>query len=61
MEQTTTTTTTTKPAKINLSTFLDMKGLTRAEKMYYERHNQALISEVKSVKEWEKSIKFNHK
>lgn len=55
-----TTTTTTKSVKINLSSFLDMKGLTKAQKMYYAKHNAKLEKEIKSLKEWEKSIKFIH-
>ena len=56
----TTTTTTTKQVKINLSSFLDMKALTRAEKTYYEKHNADLANSTKTVKDWEKSIKFIH-
>lgn len=60
MSKTTTTTTAApKEVKINLTSFLDMKGLTRAERMYYTKHN-AHLHETRTVKEWEKSIKFIH-
>lgn len=54
-----TTTTTMPEKKIDLSTFLDMQKLTRAERSYYTKHYRSEIGE-KTVAEWSKIVKFIH-